>query len=548
MKKYSLKKKLILQTFLSGMLLAILALTGIFTLKDTFKDVSQEELPKAQISSRLIAQFRSVRINARSLAVQGNTLKDINYYKKETLKAVAKFEEEKSKFERLSFTDEERAYVLKMNKGWEAFYLFAKDLLKQYESPTEESLKKGADMIRDICPVKAKEWMSVAEEFFEKTSESNFNKLNDAQHRQQKNSNYLFISLAFAFLIVFIQGWYFSHRLSLHIQKYTSFLAGSSEEIGSYSNELRNKSSMLTDSSIKAASSLQETVSSVDEISSMINKNTRSTQDSAKTSEKSKRTASQGLETMNIMMESIENIAANSDELVEEMNVNNKNISEILEVISEISEKTKVINDIVFQTKLLSFNASVEAARAGEHGKGFAVVAEEVGSLAAMSGTAALEIREMLDRSISQVTQIVNNTKAKMEILESSSKEKIQQGNIRAKESLEALQQILRDIDEVDNLIGEISTASQEQSLGVQEVSKAMQELDQLTHENSNIAQETSTMAENFKSKSEELSEIVYELSVLVYGEVETETSSPLKILKSESEDDIGPGPLGTAA
>ncbi len=51
----------------------------------------------------------------------------------------------------------------------------------------------------------------------------------------------------------------------------------------------------------------------------------------------------------------------------------------------DIGDKTKVINDIVFQTKRLSFNASVEAARAGEHGKGFAVVAEEVGNLAQMS-------------------------------------------------------------------------------------------------------------------------------------------------------------------
>ena len=62
-------------------------------------------------------------------------------------------------------------------------------------------------------------------------------------------------------------------------------------------------------------------------------------------------------------------------------NESNKEIQEIVKVIAEIGNKTKVINDIVFQTKLLSFNASVEAARAGENGKGFAVVAEEVGKL-----------------------------------------------------------------------------------------------------------------------------------------------------------------------
>jgi methyl-accepting chemotaxis protein len=75
-----------------------------------------------------------------------------------------------------------------------------------------------------------------------------------------------------------------------------------------------------------------------------------------------------------------------------QINYSNEQMSEIVKVIQEIETKTKVINDIVFQTKLLSFNASVEAARAGEQGKGFAVVAEEVGNLAQMSGNAAKEI------------------------------------------------------------------------------------------------------------------------------------------------------------
>ena len=62
-------------------------------------------------------------------------------------------------------------------------------------------------------------------------------------------------------------------------------------------------------------------------------------------------------------------------------------------------QKTQVINDIVFQTQLLSFNASIEAAKAGVHGKGFSVVAEEVGKLAVLSGTAASEISEILKES-----------------------------------------------------------------------------------------------------------------------------------------------------
>ncbi|MHA0111674.1 methyl-accepting chemotaxis protein, partial [Klebsiella pneumoniae] len=77
----------------------------------------------------------------------------------------------------------------------------------------------------------------------------------------------------------------------------------------------------------------------------------------------------------------------------------NSQLQSISNIIGEISAKTNIINDIVFKTQLLSFNASIEAARAGQHGRGFAVVAEEVGNLAQMSGNAAKEIRALLEDS-----------------------------------------------------------------------------------------------------------------------------------------------------
>ncbi|NCQ16281.1 chemotaxis protein, partial [Candidatus Falkowbacteria bacterium] len=67
----------------------------------------------------------------------------------------------------------------------------------------------------------------------------------------------------------------------------------------------------------------------------------------------------------------------------------NQDIASLVFAIEEIAEKTKIIDDIVFQTKILSFNASVEAERAGEFGRGFSVVAQEVSNLAKMSGRAS---------------------------------------------------------------------------------------------------------------------------------------------------------------
>lgn len=114
------------------------------------------------------------------------------------------------------------------------------------------------------------------------------------------------------------------------------------------------------------------------------------------------------------MITAIEDIHKSNQNMMMSVEKSNANIEEIIQVIHEISNKTKVINEIVFQTKLLSFNASVEAARAGEQGKGFSVVAEEIGSLAAMSGNAAQEISAMLTESTTKVEKIVNTTKSEV--------------------------------------------------------------------------------------------------------------------------------------
>ena len=122
---------------------------------------------------------------------------------------------------------------------------------------------------------------------------------------------------------------------------------------------------------------------------------------------------------MERMISSIEGISESNGEIMKEVSNNNSELQTISELIKDIEEKTKVINDIVFQTKLLSFNASVEAARAGEHGKGFAVVAEEIGNLANMSGEAALQISQIIETSVQNVQTMIKKTTTKMESITS---------------------------------------------------------------------------------------------------------------------------------
>src|SRR6202007_2185187 len=118
-----------------------------------------------------------------------------------------------------------------------------------------------------------------------------------------------------------------------------------------------------------------------------------------------------------------------NDHVMDQIKQSNEKVADIVKVISEIGNKTKVINDIVFQTKLLSFNASVEAARAGEHGRGFAGVCRGVGNLAEMSGKSAKEISSLLEESVSRVETMVAETRQTVAGLMNRSRSIVETGN-----------------------------------------------------------------------------------------------------------------------
>jgi len=144
--------------------------------------------------------------------------------------------------------------------------------------------------------------------------------------------------------------------------------------------------------------------------------------------------------------------------------------------MKDISDKTKIIEEIARQTNLLALNAAIEAARAGEHGKGFAVVASEVRKLAERSQVAAGEIG-LLSFSSVQVAE-------------------------RAGEMLEKL---VPDIQKTAELVQEINGASAEQNSGAGQINKAIQQLDQVVQQNAGAAEEMSSTAEELSAQAEHL-------------------------------------------
>jgi len=192
---------------------------------------------------------------------------------------------------------------------------------------------------------------------------------------------------------------------------------------------------------------------------------------------------------------------------MESIQQGNRQLLDMAEIIREISAKTAVINDIVFKTQLLAFNASIEAARAGQHGRGFAVVAEEVGNLADTSGLAAKEIQVLLEDSQRQVSKIVEDTQRR-----------VSEGQSVSRQAMATFASIAKEIYNISSQIQGINDATREQELGVRQTSIAMEEMDRATQRSSDNAGKAARAVEDMSYEIVELKKVEEELKAMVFG------------------------------
>ncbi|QDK41769.1 hypothetical protein DOM21_09960 [Bacteriovorax stolpii] len=303
-----------------------------------------------------------------------------------------------------------------------------------------------------------------------------------------------------------------------NLKKVAEVLSGVSSNVASTSQQMKSNSTDLSQSNVEQTASLQQTAASLEEVGAMIKKTSDYAGSTSKASSISREKAEKGSDIVEKMIHSMEEINHSNENIRSEIDHSNQEFSEIVKLIHDIGNKTKVINDIVFQTKLLSFNASVEAARAGENGKGFAVVAEEIGNLARVSGEAATEISGMLDNSIQTVERIVHDTKVKVDKLLTEGKTKVEYGSSVARDCGEILEEIVSNVKVTSNMALEISNASVEQSQGISEITKAMGQLDVVTQDNTHTSQELSSVADNLNNDAIELEKVVSDLLKTVNG------------------------------
>lgn len=375
-------------------------------------------------------------------------------------------------------------------------------------------------------------------DYYEKESET---RLKPLLQFAQRSSLLSLVALIAAILTGVGFALYINSSITGILRRITTQLQTGAEKLTVVVAQLSSASKNLSSSSSSQASALQQTAASVQQISAMVRKSAESAETSQAASSNSKQRAVEGQQVVSEMMGAIGRINANNESIGREIDESNKRITEIVAVIRAIGEKTKVINDIVFQTKLLSFNASVEAARAGEHGKGFAVVAEEVGNLAAVSGTAAKEISELLDDSVRKVIAIVDESKGKISALTSHAKSTVDHGVKVAGQCGDVLRDIVQDAGSVSTMVANIAAATKEQATGIDEISRALQLLNRSTQTTVTASTDCARTSEDLAGQSVSLRDSSEKLQRAVDGTVKVsrfvwKDSYALKVPEMDSE------------
>ena len=250
--------------------------------------------------------------------------------------------------------------------------------------------------------------------------------------------------------------------LGSSISELIALISKTAEELNADILVLSKSSSNLSIASNQQAASLEQTAAALEEIIGTISNNTANSAKMATYASEVKSSATKGNELARKTFESMDQI--NSE-------------------VNAINEAIGVIDQIAFQTNILSLNAAVEAATAGEAGKGFAVVAGEVRNLANKSADAAKQIKKLVD-SATQKAHLGKNISVEM---------------INGYETLN------NHISQTMSLIDDVTNSAKEQQAGIEQINDVVMELDQATQHNAMAANDISEMAKAIEHLSAHL-------------------------------------------
>ena len=329
-----------------------------------------------------------------------------------------------------SLIEDAKVVMSRVNNGWYSQYI--------EKSTSNNSLEDFKNNVNKMI-ANTKHRFELVNEVLKEYSNNNFSKKLNLQENDEKNG----------VLEALING---INNLHDTITKMLIENKSNGLTLNNSSNILLSNVDKLNLSSNEAAASLEETAAALEEITSNIRNNT------------------ENIAKMSILSSNVTKSADDGEKLANQTTLAMEDINT---QVKSINEAISVIDQIAFQTNILSLNAAVEAATAGEAGRGFAVVAQEVRNLASRSAEAAREIKSLVENA----TQKAN------------------QGKEIANHMINGYKELNENIQQTTNLISDIEMASKEQQSGIEQINSAVNLLDQQTQKNAQIASQTQDIA-----------------------------------------------------
>ncbi|WP_163648849.1 PAS domain-containing methyl-accepting chemotaxis protein [Modicisalibacter sp. 'Wilcox'] len=250
------------------------------------------------------------------------------------------------------------------------------------------------------------------------------------------------------------------------------------------------------------ASSLEETASSMEEMTATVKQNAANAREASGLAGDAATTVRESGEVMGQVVDTMGRITDSS---------------------RKVSEIIGVIDSIAFQTNILALNASVEAARAGEQGRGFAVVAGEVRNLASRSAEAAKEIRALIDGSAQEIDGGAELVK-------------------RAERSIEG---VVSSVLKVNDIMGEIASASDEQTRGIEQINQAVAQMDEVTQQNAERVQTSARAARELDEQVMRLAEAIGVLRLSGSGQEQVDRETRFRAARARKQGEAAAPALG---
>ena len=289
-------------------------------------------------------------------------------------------------------------------------------------------------------------------------------------------------------------------RMNEGLVTIVSRVRNSSDSIATGSSQIAAGNTDLSQRTEEQASNLQQTAASMEELTATVKQNADTARAATQIASSATAAAAEGGRVVGQVVSTMEEISSSSRKIVDIIGV---------------------IDGIAFQTNILALNAAVEAARAGEQGRGFAVVASEVRSLAQRSAEAAKEIKSLIGTSV----------------------QKVESGTHLVDEAGKSMAEIVTQVSRVNDLIGEISSASMEQSTGIGQIGDAVNQLDQVTQQNAALVEESAAAAESLKVQAAQLAQVVSVFRLGAGDQAELAASAAVQVTRAPAPKRPAPAP-----